>query len=108
MGERDAMTEFLEEQIHDLNIELEDANKHINMHHAKAAAQNAPPDEMDVDDDEEPPEMKGVSETDYKVGSPLLPPQGAHSPMRSESSVNNLDDFKMMTLEDFCTYSSIV
>jgi hypothetical protein len=32
MGERDAMIEFLEEQIHDLNIELDDANEHIAMH----------------------------------------------------------------------------
>jgi hypothetical protein len=54
MGERDAMIEFLEEQIHDLNSELADANEHIEMHHAQQAAQLAPPDAMDVDGDEEP------------------------------------------------------
>jgi hypothetical protein len=34
VGEHEAMIEFLEEQIHDLNIELGDANGHIDMHHA--------------------------------------------------------------------------
>jgi hypothetical protein len=34
VGEHAAMIEFLEKQIHDLNIKLEDANGHINMHQA--------------------------------------------------------------------------
>jgi chromosome segregation ATPase len=93
MGKRDAMIEFLEEHFHDLNIELEDANEHIEMHHVQQVAQHAPLDAMDVDGDEEPHEMEGVSEIDYEVGSPLPPPQGAQSPVRSESSVNDLDDF---------------
>jgi hypothetical protein len=83
----------LEEQFHDLNSELEDANEHIEMHHAQQAAQHAPPDALDVDGDEEPQEMEGVSEIDYEAGSPLPPPQGAHSPVCSELSVNDLDDF---------------
>jgi hypothetical protein len=37
--------------------------------------------------------MEGVSEIDYEAGSMLPPPQGAHSPMRSESSFNDLNDF---------------
>jgi hypothetical protein len=93
MGERDAMIEFLEEQIHHLNSELEDINEHIEMHHAQQAAQYAPPDAMDMDGDEEPHEMEGVSEIDYEVGNPLPLPQGTHSPVRSEASVNDLDDF---------------
>jgi hypothetical protein len=32
------MIEFLEEQIHDLNSELEGANKHIEMHQVQQAA----------------------------------------------------------------------
>jgi hypothetical protein len=43
------MIEFVEEQIHDLNSELEDANEHIEMHPAQQAAQHAPPDVIDVD-----------------------------------------------------------
>jgi hypothetical protein len=69
MGERDAMIEFLQEQIHDLNIEFEDANEHIEMHHAQQAAQHAPPDEMDAVGDDEPQEMESVSKIDYEVGT---------------------------------------
>jgi uncharacterized protein (DUF3084 family) len=71
MGERDAMIEFLEEQIHILNIELDDANEHIAMHHAQEEAQDAPPDVMDVDGNEEDlEEMEGVSDIDYKGEAP--------------------------------------
>jgi CO dehydrogenase/acetyl-CoA synthase delta subunit len=61
------MIVFLKEQIHDLNIELEDANGHIDMHHAQQAALHAPPDMMDIDSDEEPKEIEGVSDLDYEV-----------------------------------------
>jgi hypothetical protein len=93
VGEHEAMIEFLEKQIHDLNIELEDANGHIDMHHAQQAALHTPPDVMDVDSDEEPEEMEGVSDLDYEVVAPQPAQMGAHSPARSESSVNNFDDY---------------
>jgi hypothetical protein len=94
MGERDAMIEFLEEQIHDLNIELDDANEHIAKHHAQEEAQDAPPDVMDVDGNkEDPKKMEGVSDVDYESEAPQPPPMGSHSPISSESSVNDLDDF---------------
>jgi chromosome segregation ATPase len=64
VGEHEAMIEFLEEQIHDLNIDLEDANGHIDMHHAQADL-HVPPDVMDIDSDEEPKEIEGVSDLDY-------------------------------------------
>jgi hypothetical protein len=87
------MIEFLEEQIHDLNIELEDTNRHIDMHHAQQAALHAPLDVMDVDSDEEPDEIEGVSDLEYKVVAPQPGRMGAHSPTRCESSINNLDDY---------------
>jgi hypothetical protein len=87
------MIEFLEEQIHDLNIELEDTNRHIDMHHAQQAALHAPLDVMDVDSDEEPDEIEGVSDLEYKVVAPQPGRMGAHSSAHSESSVNNLDDY---------------
>jgi hypothetical protein len=94
MGERDAMIEFLEDQIHDLNIELDDANEHIAMHHAQEEAQDAPPDVMDVDGNEEDlEEMEGVSNMDYEGEAPQPLLMGAHSAMSSESSINELDDF---------------
>jgi hypothetical protein len=93
MGEHEAMIEFLEEQIHDGNIELEDDNGHIDMHHAQQAALHAPPGMMDADSDEEPEEIEGVSDLDYYVVALQPAHTGSHSPACSESSVNNLDDF---------------
>jgi hypothetical protein len=65
----------------------------IDMHHAQQAALHVPPDVMDIDSDEEPEEIEGVSDLDYDVVvlQPAL--MGAHSPARSESCVNNLDDY---------------
>ena len=52
-------------------------------------AQQAQPEAME----EEPQEVQGVSGLDTMSGVPMPPPQGAHSPVRSETFVNNLDDF---------------
>jgi hypothetical protein len=48
---------------------------------------------MDVNSDEEPEEMEGVSDVHYYVVAPRPAHMGAHSPGRSKSSVNNLDDY---------------
>jgi hypothetical protein len=48
---------------------------------------------MDIDSDEEPEEIEGVSNLDYDVVAPQPAQMGGHSPTRSESSVNNLDDY---------------
>jgi hypothetical protein len=48
---------------------------------------------MDVDSDEELEEKEGVSNLDYEVVAPQPAQMGAHSPARSESSINNLDDY---------------
>jgi hypothetical protein len=87
------MIEFLEEQIHDLNIDFKDANGHIDMHHAQQAALHVPPDVMDIDSDKEPEEIEGVPNLDYDVVVPQPAQMETHSPARSESSVNNLDDY---------------
>jgi hypothetical protein len=63
------------------------------MHHAQQAALHAPPDVMDVDSDEEPEEIDGVSDLDYDVVAPQPARMGAHYSAHSESSVNNLDDY---------------
>jgi hypothetical protein len=91
--EHEVMIEFFEEQIHDLNIDLEDANGHIDLHHAQQVALHVPPDVMDIDGDEEPEEVEGVSDLDYNVVVPQPAHMGAHSPARGESSINNLDDY---------------
>jgi hypothetical protein len=48
---------------------------------------------MDVDSDEEQEEIEGVSDLDYNVVAPQPAQMGAHTPARSESSINNLDDY---------------
>ncbi|RLN41176.1 uncharacterized protein C2845_PM01G44810 [Panicum miliaceum] len=90
MGERDDMIAHLEEQLHDLSLELEDANEHIQWHHD----QNDHPHEEDMEEDEEEPqEIDGISGMDFEGEVPQAPQMGAHSPAHSESSVNDLDDF---------------
>ena len=65
---------------------------HIEWHHAQEPAHDAPPAEMDVDE-EEPEEEQGISGMDFEGAAPQPPPMGAHSPASSESSVNDLDDY---------------
>jgi hypothetical protein len=48
---------------------------------------------MDIDNDEELEEIEGVSDLDYDVVVPQPALMGAHSPARSESSVNSHDDY---------------
>jgi hypothetical protein len=48
---------------------------------------------MEEEEEAESLMVQGVSGLDTDSGLPLPPPQEAHSPARSESSINNLDDF---------------
>jgi len=92
LDERNATIVHLEEQLHDLNLDLDDAMDHIDWHHVNGDNHNDPPAEMEVDD-EEPEGVQGVSGMDFDAVAPQPPPMGAHSPVSSESSVNDLDDF---------------
>ena len=46
-----------------------------------------------MDGEDEPEEIQGVSDLDFEVAAPSPAQVGAHSPVASEASVNNLDDF---------------
>ena len=48
---------------------------------------------MDVDGEEEPEEIEGVSNLDFEVAAPQPAQMGAHSLVANEASINNLDDF---------------
>jgi len=48
---------------------------------------------MDMDEEEEPEMIEGVSDLDFEVAAPQPVQMGGHSPVASEESVNNLDDF---------------
>jgi len=51
-----------------------------------------PPDVIDVEEEEEPEEIEGVSDLDFEAAAPQPAQMGAHSPVASEASVNNLND----------------
>jgi chromosome segregation ATPase len=85
----DTVIDFLQEQVHELNLNLGQAIDHINMLHEQPELPvvNEPED----DEEEDPEEVEGVSEIDSEHGDPVLSPY--HSSSCSQSSVGNLDDF---------------
>jgi hypothetical protein len=94
--QRNTVIDFLQEQVHDLNQELGDALGHIEM----LQKQQMPPLVLnELEEEEEPEEIEGVSEIDSEHGDPKPNPQlnpssfGSHSSFGCQSSVANLDDF---------------
>jgi hypothetical protein len=86
--QRNTIIEFLQEQIHDLILEMDDANAHIN----ELQQQPVPPAALAPEEEEEDPEeIEGVSEIDSEHGDPVISPH--HSSSGSQSSVGNFDDF---------------
>jgi hypothetical protein len=87
--QRNTIIEFLQEQIQDLILEVDDVNAHIN----ELQQQPAPPvvPAPAAEEEEDPEEIAGVSEIDSEHGDPVLSPH--HSSSGSQSSVGNLDDF---------------
>jgi hypothetical protein len=69
--------EFLQEQIHDLILEVDDAHAHID----ELQQQPVPPavPVAPEDEEEDPEEIKGVSDLDSKHGNPEPNPQLDHS-----------------------------
>ena len=87
------MIEFLEEQMQELDMEIDNVNEQLQFQQAQQDAIHVPPDVMDMDEEEEPEEIEGYSDVDFEEADPQPAQLGAHSPVASESSVNNLDDF---------------
>ena len=85
LGEGNAAIMLLEQQLNALQIQLDEALEHIEIFEA----QQALPEVME----KESQEIPGVSGLDTKSGASMPPSQGAHSPVSSESSDNDLDDF---------------
>ena len=83
--DRDATIHFLDDQIHDLQLEVDDAQGQL---HEMHDALHAPPDEMQVDGEDEPQEVQGVSEVDFEEQAPQPALVETHSPAESEASVN--------------------
>jgi hypothetical protein len=86
--QRDTVIDFLQEQVHELNLNLGQAIDHINMLHEQQVQPVV--DEFESEEEEEPEEVEGVSEIDSELGDPVLSPH--HSSSGSQSSMGNLDD----------------
>jgi hypothetical protein len=89
--QHNTIIEFLQEQIHDLILEVDDAHAHID----ELQQQLVPPaiPVAPEGEEEDPEEIEGVSNLDSKHGDPEPNPQPDHSSSTSQSSVGNLDDF---------------
>ena len=65
----DATITFMEDQFHDLQLDLDDAQAQLHQMHFDPPA---PPGPMQVDGgEEEPQEIQGVSEMDFEDQAPL-------------------------------------
>jgi DNA repair exonuclease SbcCD ATPase subunit len=86
-----AIIEFLQEQVHDLNLEVDDTVAHIN----ELQQQPVPPVVLEAleGEEEEPEEIEGVSDLDSEHRNPEPNPQPNHPSSGSQSSIGNLDDF---------------
>jgi hypothetical protein len=87
--QRNTIIEFLQEQIHDLILEADDAQAHLEELQQPPIPPVAPI--VPEAEEEDPEEIEGVSELDSKHGDPVLSPH--HSSSGSQSSVGNFDDF---------------
>jgi hypothetical protein len=91
--QRNTVTEFLQEQVHDLTLELHDATAHIDMLHEQPVPPVAPEESESEDEEEDPKEIEGVFDLDSEHGDPEPNPQPNCSSSGSKSSVGKLDDF---------------
>jgi hypothetical protein len=91
--QRNTVIEFLQEQVHDLTLELGDAIAHIGMLHEQPAPPVAPKESKSEDEEEDPEEIEGASNLDSEHGDSEPNPQPNRSSSGSQSSVCDLDDF---------------
>jgi len=73
-------------------MEIDNVNEQLQFQQAQQDAIHVPPDVMDMDEEEEPEEIEGYSDVDFEEADPQPAQLGAHSPVASEASDNNLDD----------------
>ena len=84
------MIAFLQEQVHELQMELGDAMDHIGMLHEQPIPPVVPAEPVAAED---PEEIEGVSDIDSEHALAEPNPQPDDSSSGSASSVGNLDDF---------------
>jgi hypothetical protein len=91
--QRNTIIEFLQEQVHDLTLELDDDITHIDMLHEQPVPPVALEESESEDEEEDPEEIEGVSDLDSEHGDPEPNPQPNHSSSGSQLFMGNLDDF---------------
>jgi hypothetical protein len=89
--QRNTIIEFLQEQIHDLILEVDDAHAHIDELQRHPIPPAVPVALEGEEEDLE--EIEGVSDLDSEHGDPEPNRQPDHSSSSSQSSVGNLDNF---------------
>jgi hypothetical protein len=89
--QHNTIIEFLQEQIHDLILEADDAQAHIEELQQAPVPPVAPP--VPGGGEEDPEEIEGVSDLDSEHGDPEPNPQPDYSSSGSHSSVGNFDEF---------------
>jgi hypothetical protein len=89
--QRNMIIEFLQEQIHDLILEVDDAHAHIDELQQQLVPPAVPVIPEGGEEDQE--EIEGVSDLDSEHGDPEPNPQPDHSSASSQSSVGNLNNF---------------
>ena len=90
MVQRNTVIAFLQEQVHELQVDLDDAMAHIGMLHEQPIPPVVPAEPAAVED---PEEIEGVSYIDSEHALAEPNPQPDDSSSGSASSVGNLDDF---------------
>jgi hypothetical protein len=68
--QRNTVIEFLQEQVHDITLELDDAIAHIGILHEQPAPPVAPEESESEDEEKDPEEIEGVSNLDSEHGDP--------------------------------------
>jgi hypothetical protein len=89
--QRNTIIEFLQEQIHDLILEVDDAHAHIDKLQEQLIPPAVPVAPEGGEEDSE--EIEGVFDLDSEHEDPEPNPQPDHSSSSSQSSVGNLDNF---------------
>ena len=89
--QRNTVIAFLQEQVHELQMELGDAMDHISMLHEQPIPLVVPAEPAAAEED--PEEIERVSEIDSEHAPAEPNPQPDDSSSGSASSVGNLDDF---------------
>ena len=86
------VVEYLQEQVQDLTLELDDANAYIEFLQVPLVPPEIP-EPPAGNEEEDPKEIEGVSELDSEHEGLEPEAQNSDPSLGSESSVGNLDDF---------------